>query len=379
MSRCFAGESPAYFRAFHNLFPEKRPQIALLAHVGGTLAGYLEGHWRSHYFGDREIATANIGAVCVDPDFRRRGVASALLTNALARIDPGRFPLTGLHAAVPALYEQFGFLPVNSTHWRVAVPEQLPPSPRGIPIAPVTAGDHDELFGLYQRENRQLIGPLVRSRRYFVGQHDWMRQVGGQLHWEALRVIGNPVGYLRARVGESQLNVLEVIASGRARSRAAAGRLLSLARAAGAATITGGIHPRAPVVSAMRELTDVELVEEPGLMFKINSLDGLLAAIQPQLAARRRSLAIFSAPAINLRIGEELVGLEFPPAAVRFGHPIADRPTIAMSKGEFLGLVFGCPGSLDVLDMSGLRADSQAQFEAAFPETGWVLWGADHY
>lgn len=381
MGECLAGESPAYFRGFHQLFAGGRPHLALIASSAGQMAGYLEGHERAHNFGDGQIPTANIGAVCTAEHFRRQGVARALLTEALGRIDGRRHPLTGVRAALPELYAPFGFVPVRSSHLEATVGDNPPAPARGFAFTPVDTGNRDELDELYdlsRRDNRQLIGPLDRSRRYFDGQHDWMTRLPRRLYWETIRQMGRPVGYLRYRLVEDRLELLEVISSGRGRGRAAAARLLQIAKRAGAGRIIGRIAPNAPVVGMLGEMVDLEISQRNEYMFRINDLHHLLSVVEPEILARRRRITV-PAGALNLRIGSELVGLEFPSAEARFGEPDPSRPTVELSNQQFLELLWGCPGSARALPRSGLRADSLAQLQVIFPENGWVIWGADHY
>ncbi len=378
MSRCFANEPIEYFRRYHALLAAGRPDLRLAARVDDRLVGYLECQWVEHYFGDRTLPVANIGALCTHPDFRRRGIARGLLTAALDQVDAARHPLTGLHAAVPELYRAHGFWPVPHTEFVARVPERPPVPARGTLFEPVSDDDLDELFDLYRRENRQLLGPLVRSRRYFNGQHDWMAELPGDLAWETMRQIGRSVGYLRYRREPRHLKLLEVVTSGRDRGRAAAARLLQLAHADGIAQVRGGISPKAPFLRGMEQLTDVEIRSGEGRMFRINSLDGLLAAVGPHLSLRRRNVAV-TAPPVNLDIGGQVRSLSFPSAQAVFGPAVEDAPVLKLSEGEFLALVFGCPGSAGALQKGDLRIDSRAQLEAVFPEEGWVLWEADHF
>ena len=378
MSACFDGESNEYFRGYYDLLAAGRPDLRLAAKVEGRLVGYLEGSWVEHYFGDQVLPAANIGALCTHPEFRRRGIARRLIEAALAEIDFERHPITGLHAAEPAVYAPHGFLPVPHSEMVAAVPDRAPPPARGILFEAVAGDDFDELFDLYRSENRRLLGPLVRSRRYFNGQHDWMTTLPREITWETMRQIGRSVGYLRYRAQAEQLRVLEVVASGRERGRAAAARLIQAARAAGVAEIRGRVSPQAPFVSALGDLTEMEVRPGQGLMFRINNLDGLLKAIGPHLSLRRRTFAVTSPP-VNLDIEGQVRSLSFPSAQAVFGTAIEGAATVSLTQGQFLALVFGCAGSAEALDGPGLRIDSRAQLGAVFPEDGWVLWEADHF
>lgn len=378
MSRCFAGEPIEYFSSYHRLLPAGRPDVQLAAKVDDRLVGYLECHWVEHYFGDRTLPVANIGALCTHPDYRRRGIARGLLRAALKLVDAERHPLTGLHAATPELYREHGFWSVPHTEFAAKVPDRPPVPARGTLFEPAGEDDLGELFDLYRRENRQLLGPLVRSRRYFNGQQDWMAALQRDIAWETMRQIGRSVGYLRYRREPGHLKLLEVVTSGFDRGRAAAARLLQLARADGLDHVKGRVSPKAPFVRGIEQLTDVEIRRAEGLMFRVNDLDGLLAAVGPHLSLRRRNFAVTSPP-VNLNIGGQVRSLSFPSAKAVFGPAIEDAPVVDLSEGEFLNLVFGCPGSAEALQNPNVRIDSRTQLETVFAEDGWVLWESDHY
>jgi ribosomal-protein-alanine N-acetyltransferase len=79
--------------------------ICLAATVDGRVAGYLVC--------SRYDAVWHLMNICVDPDRRRRGIASALLARLIERIGDGQAQLTlevrQSNDAAIALYERFGF------------------------------------------------------------------------------------------------------------------------------------------------------------------------------------------------------------------------------------------------------------------------------
>jgi len=79
--------------------------ICLAATVDGRVAGYLVC--------SRYDAVWHLMNICIDPDRRRQGVASALLARLIERIGDGQAQLTlevrQSNDAAIALYERFGF------------------------------------------------------------------------------------------------------------------------------------------------------------------------------------------------------------------------------------------------------------------------------
>ena len=95
---------------------------------------------------------------------------------------------------------------------------------------------------------------------------------------------------------------------------------------------------------ALKQLSEVEIRQQAGMMFRLNDLDGLLAAIGPHISERRRTLLV-PAPPLNLDIAGQVRSLSFPPAQAVFGPAIDGAPKLALTHAQFLNLVFGCPGS----------------------------------
>jgi len=80
---------------------------------GICLAGMLEGSLRGYLICSRYERVWHIMNVAIDPDFRRQGLATALLTRLLERVndEDARYTLEvrrSNHAAI-ALYERFSF------------------------------------------------------------------------------------------------------------------------------------------------------------------------------------------------------------------------------------------------------------------------------
>lgn len=81
---------------------------------GGGVIGHVGLIELPLVLGGRPVRVGSIHAVCTDPDRRRRGIAHALMAEALAEADR-RFETVILTTLIPELYTPFGF-PVVREH-----------------------------------------------------------------------------------------------------------------------------------------------------------------------------------------------------------------------------------------------------------------------
>jgi ribosomal protein S18 acetylase RimI-like enzyme len=83
---------------------DRKERIVLLAHLDGDFAGYITIRWQSHYppFVEKDIP--EIKDLRVLPDFRRRGVATALMDEAEKRI----FERSSIAGIGVGLYADYG-------------------------------------------------------------------------------------------------------------------------------------------------------------------------------------------------------------------------------------------------------------------------------
>jgi len=113
--RFFAVEKPAEgYRWFLDTQLEADNALVLVAHVDGALAGYLYATVEPRDWAIFLDEHGVVHDVVVDDRFRRRGVASALLTDAFARLEAMGAPRVVLHTAIGnteahAVFERLGF------------------------------------------------------------------------------------------------------------------------------------------------------------------------------------------------------------------------------------------------------------------------------
>ncbi|NDU99576.1 GNAT family N-acetyltransferase [Pseudoroseicyclus tamaricis] len=93
-------------------FYKQRHHLRLLAREEGRLLGHMALGLRAVRLGDDLVDIATLGEVCTHPEARGRGIASALLQEAIAeaKASPARFFLL---FGVAKLYPAAGFRPIT--------------------------------------------------------------------------------------------------------------------------------------------------------------------------------------------------------------------------------------------------------------------------
>lgn len=118
------------------------------------------------------LSTGCISGVCTDPDFRQRGVATALMRNALEFASQQEQHLLLLHG-IPDFYHRFGFVDacedmVEYLFKREQIAAQPASSYR---VRPLTRADAPAILRLYQEQQGSSPVSFVRSRTLDAQEH----------------------------------------------------------------------------------------------------------------------------------------------------------------------------------------------------------------
>jgi predicted N-acetyltransferase YhbS len=140
--------------------------------------------------GPARILTGCIGEVATLPSFRRQGVATALMHDAIAWAQQAGYPLL-LLVGIQNFYGRFGYSNIMDYSMQVITLADLatqPPSPYNVRAA--TAGDSDILLALYQKQYN-------RFERSLALQAEHLRnRLPQKPPWLAYDEQGQPQGYL---------------------------------------------------------------------------------------------------------------------------------------------------------------------------------------
>ncbi|MDR0928547.1 MAG: GNAT family N-acetyltransferase [Oscillospiraceae bacterium] len=170
----FTGEREGYFRDHFEMDPDADPSLIFVAMEGDAIAATLRVFRRRMWLSGRAIPIGGIGEVSTKPAYRRQGLSTALLQQAIAAMEARDMPVSML------MGNQNIYL---KTGWRFC-PERyallhtdpLPPLPEGAVVRPFAPDDLPLVMGLYDLYTGRMNGALLRSEAY------WRRWVLPQWH-----------------------------------------------------------------------------------------------------------------------------------------------------------------------------------------------------
>jgi GNAT superfamily N-acetyltransferase len=163
VTRAETETAAADLRRFVTEFPEAGPTGIRGAFGDGRyLGGYLiDERWLR--IGAARLRTGWIGYVVTDPDYRGRGVATALMRDALAYAH-GRGQVLLVLNGLPDFYAPFGYVDVFDATFHAVERDAvlaLPESPYR--VRPATGEDVPAMLGLYDRHYGSHPGSVVRT------------------------------------------------------------------------------------------------------------------------------------------------------------------------------------------------------------------------
>lgn len=174
-----------FFARYFRHDPGFRDDLCFVATDQGRVVSTLQVFRKPVRLNGAVVQVGGVGNVFTTEAYRERGVASQLLTRAVAAMDEHGFDLSLLFAVRLAFYGHLGW----QSHLRhlVFIEPAKVPSDGPFAIAPFAASDLDAVMAIYDSYNAGFSGPTVRDSRYWQGQ---------------LRCAGNPhEDFLVARAG----------------------------------------------------------------------------------------------------------------------------------------------------------------------------------
>ncbi|MGI5503127.1 GNAT family N-acetyltransferase [Lentzea sp. CA-135723] len=137
----------------------------LVAELDGRIAGVLGIGEFAQFYGGAAVPMGGIGGVAVDGSLRGRGVANALLDEALNVMREHGQPISALYATVPAVYRGRGWEKAGVFEWVELSMDRLLSAPRAAePVAsrPATGSDLTALHDCYLEVARTIDGMADR-------------------------------------------------------------------------------------------------------------------------------------------------------------------------------------------------------------------------
>ena len=357
----------SYFEPFYLRDPTYRPEHSWLAEQDGQLVAHLRVYDRKVRVGGAKLRVAGVGNVITAPEQRGRGYAGQLLEAMLAELPLERFAYSLLRAYRPALYERYGWAPIEEE----LVSVTLSPDGAGpVSIAAFADEDLPEVMRLYDAANAQRTGTMIRSPEYWRSQLEWLNEDrDGFL--VARNQEGALAGYVRSRAGQDAVEILEL---GLRADDVEVGRALLSAVAARRGGRLRGHLPlslRESLLSHKREI-----LNEFGLMGRVVDLSALALALEPVWLHRLRTSG-GGGGSFSLAAGAGHAEVRVSDEGVRIYPLRAGGAAHALDERAFAHLLFrGYDAAAD--ERLGARPDS-ALLRGLFPEQDFVLWRADAF
>jgi predicted N-acetyltransferase YhbS len=382
------------------LDPPYPESTGFVARAGRRIVSHVELLEMPLRYGEVVVPMGGISGVATLPEWRRQGLASALMQRLIAEMAARQMPLALLGTGSQAFYERLGWTewqpPGRSIRWQElgqrehADAADQPANPRRstrYTVTPYAPTDLGEMMALHERYSAARPGTLLRPERYWqsvmvrwleVTEYPGMRN---SVH--VARRGGRLVAYCFAFTEEDDLYLSEL-----AYDEAEAVAPLMQAAIAG----IGEPAPRRLVATLPWDSAALEWMgerSEPvqpfGWMWRINDLAGLLRQIRPVLEQRLVSAAgpVVEAEAARLVLSSDRggVALEVRRNGLRFepspGPGALSRCRLA--QNDLVTLILGSYASPQWLDSLGLPEEARPWLERLFPPAGGVFWLTDNF
>jgi predicted N-acetyltransferase YhbS len=392
LSLCFPDARPDLFRRQTEHDSTFRWRHSRVVEVDGAVVGYLRIFDRRMWLRDARLRAAGIGSVATHPDYRRRGLATALLRDTLALLHREGYHLSFLGSEVAAaFYERLGWRIVRQPSHGAPAAEaarlsggQAPlPERPGLTIRPFAPSDLTVVARIHARATRGRTAAVARSLRYWTDHMSWIDDDAG--------------GFLVAASGRRGLSAFVRSRSERWAStlmlldahcrQGAEGDLAPLLGALGRYAVSQGLkgiqaslpegHPLADAFARLPSAGMTTEVRFPRMM-RVVDLPDLLRRLAPLLGER---LGTMRAPAVSLAFEED--GQRTYLSIGRDGVRVDRRPpgeVVSVSPGEAVTLLMGQKPVRDILAPAADPPSEEAlsALEQLLPRQPLHFWGADH-
>jgi predicted GNAT family N-acyltransferase len=358
----------SYFEPFYLKDPTYRPEHSWVVEEDGRLLAHLRVFDRTVRVGGTELRVAAIGNVITAPDQRGRGYAGRLLEAMLQELPTEGFAYSLLRAYRSALYERYGWAPLEEEFVRA---ELRPFEPHSVTITPFTDADLSEVMRFYEETNAERTGPTIRSPEYWRGQLEWLEEDRDGFLL-ARTEDATLAGYVRSRARLD--DVAEILELGLRMGAVKVGRTLLWAAARRCGHRIQGNLPAS--LRTLLRPDQTQITKEAGLMGRVLDLEGVAAALKPAWIDRVRASGTrggsFRLSAAHAGGAEVWVSA----SGVRVDRQEREKAAISLNEGAFAHLLFRG------FDAAAQRigADQDLTFlRVLFPEQDFVVWRADAF
>lgn len=339
--------------------PEYRSDMLRGAFQDDVQVGSYILYERTMHMGAANLLTGCIGAVVTHPDHRKKGVASALMQDAIQYAEEHGYALLLLDG-IPKFYHRFGYVDMFDLSTvdvdRAAILAQ--PSSKHT-VRPATVDDADNILALYNRHYGSYTGSFTRTpeyQAYILGSRPFANPL-----FQVIAPTGQVEGYVTLQQKENRWKAQEYTADN---WQAALALLQYHAQLVEGTDAPAFLRYRLPLTSPLLqwmvdqlEVIDTSHWNSPSeewvvhtesyhhrfaaWMARLISLPTLMQALLPELRVRwQHSLASWTGT-LTLAVGEETYTLRFDGREINGSEPTANALSARFTPQAFVQLVFG--------------------------------------
>jgi predicted N-acetyltransferase YhbS len=404
----FDDTSRAWFEA-GKTDPPYPESFGFVARAGGRIVSHAEVLEMPVRYGEVTLRIGAVSGVVTLPEWRRRGLASAVMERLVAEMTARQMPLSLLMTGSQAFYERLGWSewtpPGLSVRWADALdmvdrragggPAQGPAALRGperYAIASYTPADLGEMMALYDRYSAGRPVTLLRPERYWRSvMRRWLEATEYPDQRNAV-YIARCEGRIAAFCfvySEEDAHFLSEVAYEEAEAVAPLVRAVVEGAGDPAPQRLVAVLPWESAALRLMETTGCSMPNDPmGLMWRINDLPGLLREVRCVLDRRLTALPPSSQTAESARL---LLGCERSEVALavsggRLEFDSADGlrgrsglPRCRLAQSDLVTLLLGSYASAEWLEELGLPEEARPWIARLFPPSGGVFWLTDNF
>lgn len=309
------GLPPKHFETVSKRDPYSTTDNILTVSYGDELVSALQIFPKRVRFGSCSIMAGGIGNVGTHPSYRKKGLASKLLREAIGLMKRRRYRISLLFTNIPNFYRRLEWENV-APHYEYAISmqelrEKALPKPQGELCRSFKDNDLPSVMKIYEFTNRSRTLSVIRSAEH------WRRMLAYPLNenlslFTVIEMDGKMLAYVRCDV---RGNVLEIIEAGCISNppnllfKGLLAHIAGLAMRIGCGIVKIYAPPDHPLInqfllSGARDLTK----PEGPMMAKILNLKGLLRDVLPELS--ERVSGINSSDEVTIKTEEERASLK---------------------------------------------------------------------
>lgn len=205
LERCFDEAAPGFFAAQTEHDSTFRLRHARVAVVGGRIAGYVRIFARRMGVASLAVEAGGIGSVATRPDLQGRGIATALLADAVARMRDERMDVSFLFTGIPGFYERLGYRIVRQPEISVPRAAVRLDARSQYAVRASTTSDLSRALAIYRVATGDATGAIIRTPRTWTDAQQWLDERPALVATRG----GVVVAYIRSRCRDFGHQILE--------------------------------------------------------------------------------------------------------------------------------------------------------------------------